>query len=106
MIIYCITNLVNGKKYIGSSIHNNPRYLGSGTYIKKAVKKYGRENFKKEILAEINTVEIMEELEMYWIDYFNACENPLFYNATKFSAGVSQVSELKGIKIYYDITAL
>ena len=49
MIVYLITNLINGKRYIGMDSKNNPQYLGSGTLILKAIKKYGKENFKKEI---------------------------------------------------------
>jgi group I intron endonuclease len=50
--IYKTTNLVNGKYYIGkhSTDQLDDGYYGSGTVIKRAVKKYGRENFKTEIL--------------------------------------------------------
>ena len=47
MIIYKTTNLVNKKIYIGQDSKNNPEYLGSGAIVKKAIKKYGKENFKK-----------------------------------------------------------
>jgi hypothetical protein len=63
MVIYCITNLINGKKYIGSDSNNNPNYLGSGTHIKKAIKKYGRENFTKTIINTVTDLDIMKELE-------------------------------------------
>lgn len=46
MQIYITTNLINGKIYIGQSIHSNKNYLGSGVKLKKAIDKYGTENFK------------------------------------------------------------
>ena len=54
MIVYCITNKINGKKYIGSDSKDNSEYYGSGVYIKKSIKKYGKENFIKEILCKFN----------------------------------------------------
>ena len=51
-IVYCTTNLINGKKYIGSHKDNGDWYLGSGVYLAKAIKKYGRENFVRETLWE------------------------------------------------------
>jgi group I intron endonuclease len=54
--IYEITNLVNGKTYIGQHITQDLEdgYLGSGRALKAAIKKYGRASFKKEILAFAN----------------------------------------------------
>ena len=41
MIVYKTTNLINGKIYIGKDMKNNPNYLGSGTILRRAIKKYG-----------------------------------------------------------------
>jgi group I intron endonuclease len=80
MIVYLTTNLINGKKYVGMDSNNNPNYLGSGTLILKAIKKYGQENFKKEILEECSNIKDLETKETFWIKKFNALKNPNFYN--------------------------
>lgn len=50
--IYMTTNIVNGKIYIGKHETTDPNdsYLGSGSLLKLAIKKYGKEKFKKDIL--------------------------------------------------------
>ena len=85
--IYMTTNKINGKQYIGQ--HKgciNDNYIGSGTLITKAIKKYGKENFTKEII-ELCTAENIDEKEKYWINYYNAVENKHFYNQMEGGTG-------------------
>jgi group I intron endonuclease len=74
MIIYKTTNLVNGKYYVGKDEKNNPEYLGSGLLLNKAIKKYGIENFKKEILESCVTRKELNEREIHWIKELEAIE--------------------------------
>lgn len=80
MVIYKTTNLINGKIYVGQDSNNNPYYLGSGKLIKKALKAYGRENFKKEILCECDTRQQLDEKEKFWIKELNSINNEIGYN--------------------------
>lgn len=67
MIIYKTTNLINGNFYIGQDSKNNPNYLGSGTLLNKAIKKYGKENFVKEIIECCDSKQQLNEREIFWI---------------------------------------
>ncbi len=73
MIIYKTTNLINGKFYVGKDASNNPNYYGSGLLLAKAIKKYGKENFKKEILEECQSLKDLNIREKYWIASLDAC---------------------------------
>lgn len=63
--IYKTTNLINKKYYIGmhSTKDPNDSYLGSGKKLKAAIKKYGKENFIKEVLFVFKTKKEMIEKE-------------------------------------------
>ena len=82
MIIYKTTNLFNGKFYIGQDSKNNPNYLGSGTLLNKAIKKYGREHFVKEIIEYCESEEQLNSREIFWISELK----PL-YNIAKGGSG-------------------
>jgi hypothetical protein len=74
MIIYKTVNAINGKFYIGQDSNNNPEYLGSGTLLKRAIEKYGKENFIKEIVEVCSTKTELNEREKYWIKETKAQE--------------------------------
>ncbi len=88
--IYKTTNLINGKMYIGKhecQKFDFEKYKGSGILLTKAFKKYGKQNFKCELLKSINNVpticESLEELnasEKYYTEYYKCVESENFYN--------------------------
>lgn len=80
--VYITTNLVNDKKYIGQKSYTGKwkTYLGSGTIIKQAINKYGKENFQREIIEECKTLDELNNKEIYWINYYNAVQSDDFYN--------------------------
>jgi group I intron endonuclease len=80
MVIYKTINLVNGKIYIGKDSKNNKYYLGGGKLIKLAIKKYGRKNFKKEILEFCNSIDELNKKEKYWVDLLNSRDKKIGYN--------------------------
>ncbi len=63
--VYKVTNIKNGHCYVGKHRTENPldSYMGSGRLINAAIRKHGRENFKKEILFECLTEEEMNQRE-------------------------------------------
>lgn len=67
---YKITNNINNHFYYGIHSTNNldDGYMGSGSRLKRAYKKYGIENFTKEILKYFNT---REELAQYELEIVN-----------------------------------
>lgn len=83
--IYKITNTVNGKVYIGQSIHLRQRIRFHKTYehnkhLKRAFKKYGLEKFTFEIIKETYDLDFWERFFIYWY----RANNPRYgYNILK-----------------------
>lgn len=94
MIIYKTTNLINGKIYIGQDSKNNSMYLGSGLILFKAIKKYGLNNFKKEILEYCKTKNQLNEQEKYWIKKCNSTDHKIGYNIAKGGNGGDTITGL------------
>lgn len=71
MVIYKITNKVNGKQYIGQTIRNlNTRiteHKSSNSAVGKAIQKYGIDNFLIEVIDEVETVEQLNKLEEKYV---------------------------------------
>lgn len=80
--VYIWTNLQNGKKYIGAHVGEpTDGYLGSGVLFQKAIKKYGIDQFSREIVyvekTDINGLFIKEAQIILEHD---AVADDLYYN--------------------------
>lgn len=78
---YKITNLINNKFYYGVHKTNklNDNYLGSGLALGRSKKKYGKENFNKEILQFFDTYEECLAHEALIVNE-EMVKNPMCYN--------------------------
>lgn len=101
MIIYKITNNLNGKTYIGMDAANNPSYFGSGVAIKQAIKKYGKKNFNKEILETgFSSYDEMAKAEVKWIALERKSNKNGIYNLNDGGLGCSANKGKKAEDIY------
>ena len=83
MIIFKVENISNGKTYVGYAVNDNPNNLGTGKYIKRAVKDFGTTSFRRDVLERFDEEEslgiVMDRVE-FWIKKFKS-DNPKFgYN--------------------------
>lgn len=87
--IYCIENIKTHKKYIGQSVNVDDRWrkhryeLNKGShdnsYLQNSWNKYGEEYFNFYIL-EYCSLDLLDEKERYYIDYYNTMDRDLGYN--------------------------
>ena len=90
--IYKITNKVNGKIYVGQTMKSLEERFKKHCWgttekdsyhfnmaIKKAIKKYGKQNFTIELIEEVGQNKL-DEREVYWISYYNSYNQG--YNCT------------------------
>jgi len=88
MIVYLVTNNVNGKQYVGQTIKTlNTRWqqhqleTSHVSCLRNAIKKYGTEAFSVEVLHVCETREEMSFVEMFYISLLNT-KSPCGYNLT------------------------
>lgn len=85
MLIYKTTNLVNGKIYVGKTKKEkvSDSYLGSGTLMKAAIAKYGKQNFNRVTIDIASDIEELHLKERFWIKFYNSTQSNVGYNIAK-----------------------
>lgn len=88
--VYMWTNLVNGKKYVGQTQcfgRRMDRYRCGyrDTNIEKAIHKYGVENFNIVVLERDLPLDMLDEREQYWIDYYQSYDEKYGYNVCRYA---------------------
>lgn len=95
--IYKITNVVNGKFYIGSSNNLKKRKrehfwsLDKGNHVnahlQRAYDKYGKDSFEFDVLEFLNNDENLLEIEQFYIDTTDCCNLSVGYNINEYAVG-------------------
>lgn len=96
--IYKTTNLINGKIYIGqhqSQVFEPEKYIGSGKILTEAINKFGIKNFKNELICWCETIEELNQQEIYWIAKYNATDATIGYNISGGGSGVTMTKSIK-----------
>lgn len=92
--IYLTTNTVTGKIYIGqkkSDTFLGDKYLGSGVVLLQSINKHGKSAFTVQLLECVDTLDQLNEREIYWISYYHATDPTVGYNLSD-GGGVPKLS--------------
>lgn len=97
MIIYKVTNKINGKVYIGQTIQPLSERWRKHSYSKKmlmarVINKYGKENFTIEQIDSAASRDELDLKEQYWINFYDSMNHDKGYNLTS-GGGHCEVSE-------------
>ena len=76
MMVYRITNLLNGLVYIGKTFRNISSRIAEHKYkrslVGQAISDIGLDNFKIEVIDHANSLEELKERERFWIEWHNS----------------------------------
>lgn len=93
--VYKITNLVNGKVYIGQHRTDDmdDGYMGSGKLIVRAIEKYGMDAFSKEVLEFCSSIDEANSVESRLIEEYGSTNLERGYNICPNACGGNPLSD-------------
>lgn len=104
--IYLTTCVTNGKIYVGQhELNGQKNYIGSGTLFKRAVKKYGKENFKRKILRLCYSLHELRVWEHVYIVKYKSTDRSIGYNIAKGDVNTSEYNPAKTPEVREKIKA-
>lgn len=102
--IYKTTCLVNNKIYIGKHEGSeNDIYIGSGELFQRAVRKYGKKNFKREILRRCETLHELRIWEYVYIKKYHSQDLKIGYNIVDGDVNTTEYNPAKRPEVKYKI---
>lgn len=109
--VYKITNRVNGKIYVGKTMgspayrwrsHKGEANRGNNSYLYRAMRKYGIENFAMEVIDHALLQEELDAKEIMWIAQLDTTSDKKGYNCTIGGEGrvhtASSRARLRGVR--------
>ena len=102
--VYKITNILNNKIYIGITsigtgrrfkVHCSKSRLGSNYPLHKAIKEYGEDKFRPDLIEICDSVETLREREKYFISLFNSTDPNIGYNTTNGGEYIEVTQEMR-----------
>lgn len=112
--IYLLTNIINGKVYVGKSINIKKRFYDHAkdeysnykkhtTPITNAIRKYGWNSFDKKIIEVCDKIFILEK-ETYWIRQYDALNRNKGYNVCEYSNDTTGYKHTKEARLKMSIS--
>ena len=101
-LIYKITNKINNKIYIGKTCRNlstrwrehcSKANQKNKFYLHNAIFKYGQENFIIEKIDETDNETTINQLEQYWINFYQSNNRKYGYNLTDGGDGIQKYNQ-------------
>lgn len=104
MIVYVAINKMDGKVYVGKTIHSllvrkhghlDDMRRGSNFHFHNALRKYSPESFDWQVIDQAETEQELNEKEKYWIQFYKSFDPVFGYNLTLGGDGVVPTEETR-----------